>query len=359
MATTKGVTMFHPDSLKINTNPPPVVITKLQIDDRPYQPAGPITAPPGKGRIEISYSALTYGNPKRVFFKYRLNGYEDEWVDAGTRRTAYYTNLEPGTYSFHVQACNSDGIWNEAGAAIKFLLRPHFFQTGWFYFLSILGSSLLILSGYRWRVGQLRQRKKELEGLVAERTTQLAESNDHLARANRELEKLATLDGLTGIANHRAFQEFLTIEWRRSQRNRRPIAAILGDVDHFKTYNDSFGHQAGDLCLKQVAKLFDRAGQRAGDLAARYGGEEFILILSETDEEGTRKIAENLRQAVEKLAIPHRRPDELPILTISLGYAAIVPGNDDDPFILVEAADRALYQSKRNGRNLATPASES
>lgn len=359
IATQKGIAMFNPGTLKIDSTPPPVVITGIHADDRPYHPSGQVFVPPGRGRIEVSYSALTYGSPKRVFFKYRLEGYEEKWVNSGTRRTAYYTNLEPGKYRFRVQACNSDGVWNQDGAAIDLFLKPHFFQTGWFYLLSVMALSLLVFSGYRWRIRQLRQRKEELEGLVSERTVQLAESNDQLARANLELEKLATQDGLTGIANQRKFQESLIREWRQCARNKKSLAIILADVDFFKIYNDTFGHLAGDQCLKKVAKLFDRLARRPGDLAARYGGEEFILILSDTDREGAGKISESLRKDVEALAIPHQRPDKKPFLTISLGYSARFPIHDIDPYILVEEADRALYLSKRNGRNRCTFADES
>jgi streptogramin lyase len=182
--TVKGVTVIDPENIKINERPPPVIIEQVIIDGEPIDPGEEIKFPPGKKNFEFHYTGLSFTAPKKVKFKYKLTGYNKKWIDAGTRRIAYYTSIPPGHYHFKVIACNNDGLWNETGAFFDFDLKPYFYQTWWFYFSCGL---LLVLSGigfYRLRVKQLKNRERELERLVNERTGQLAE-------ANKELEKLS------------------------------------------------------------------------------------------------------------------------------------------------------------------------
>lgn len=171
-----------------------------------------------------------------------------------------------------------------------------------------------------------------------------------MRRANEELERLATRDGLTRLANRRRFDEFLDLEWRRMRREQTPISLIMCDVDHFKLFNDTYGHQAGDDCLRGVAAAIGGTVNRAGDLAARYGGEEFAVILSGTGAEGARLIAENIRQHVLDLQIPHAKSPVSPYVTLSGGLSSLVP-RDDHPERLIQAADEALYLAKQRGRN--------
>lgn len=173
-----------------------------------------------------------------------------------------------------------------------------------------------------------------------------------LDSANQQLKRLTAIDGLTGIANRRHFDETLLREWRRAQRQKSPLSLILCDIDHFKKFNDSLGHQAGDACLTQVAEVMARSLDRGADLVARYGGEEFVVVLPETTLEGAAFVAERLRQLVSALSIRH--PDSpLGRVSISLGVAAAHPGERDDqsPPDLIKAADQALYQAKHTGRN--------
>jgi len=169
--------------------------------------------------------------------------------------------------------------------------------------------------------------------------------------AQTALERLATLDGLTGIANRRSFDERLQHEWNRASRSHSPLSLIMADVDYFKRYNDSYGHQCGDECLKAVSAVFQRLAFRSSDLAARYGGEEFAVILPSTPEEGAREVAERIRAEVEVAALPHRDSEVASWVTLSLGVATMIPGADGHSNALVSRADRALYQAKESGRN--------
>ena len=181
-----------------------------------------------------------------------------------------------------------------------------------------------------------------------------------LDEANRELTRLSTADGLTGIANRRRFDETLLKEWRRCAREERPLSLLLIDVDFFKPFNDNYGHQVGDECLKAVARTLAQTLHRPSDLAARYGGEEFGVILPGTDEQGALAVAESLREAVQQLGITHRFSEVAQVVTISIGLACMTPqrGNESGFIRLLKEADEALYQAKTGGRNRVTKASD-
>jgi two-component system chemotaxis family response regulator WspR len=178
----------------------------------------------------------------------------------------------------------------------------------------------------------------------------LRASREELARANEELRRLAALDGLTGIANRRRFDEAAHTEWQRGRRRSSPLALLMCDVDHFKLYNDHLGHPAGDLCLKKTAAVLTGQLKRPADLAARYGGEEFVLLLPDTDLAGALRVGEACRTGLDRLALPHPGAP-CGFVTMSMGVAAIVPGDDATIEDLVARADIALYEAKRSGRN--------
>jgi diguanylate cyclase (GGDEF)-like protein/PAS domain S-box-containing protein len=170
-------------------------------------------------------------------------------------------------------------------------------------------------------------------------------------RAEEELARLATRDGLTGLFNRRRFDDALQQEWRRARRDRTPLSVVMADVDHFKLFNDTYGHQAGDACLRQVAEALQSRVRRPADLAARYGGEEFVVLLPSTPVDGAVVVGEAVRAAVAALGIPHARSTAGPVVTLSLGCATQAPGTDEPPAALLERADRALYEAKHAGRN--------
>ena len=173
-----------------------------------------------------------------------------------------------------------------------------------------------------------------------------------LDEANRELTRLSAVDGLTGIANRRSFDDALAKEWRRAARNQSPLALLLVDVDFFKQFNDNYGHQLGDECLKAVARTLDAQLRRPGDMVARFGGEEFVVLLPQTDEAGAERVGESLRDAIEQLGITHGHSQAADVVTVSIGVASAKPARDaSGPDALVDGADRALYGAKRQGRN--------
>jgi two-component system chemotaxis family response regulator WspR len=179
----------------------------------------------------------------------------------------------------------------------------------------------------------------------------LRENQQKLHDANIELQKLAVLDGLTGIANRRRFDKVICAEWQRAQREKYPLSLLLCDVDHFKQFNDAYGHPAGDMCLKKVAAVLTENLKRPADLAARYGGKEFALILPNTDKDGALKVAEKCRRQVEALELPNRHSEAPVFTTLSIGLAHMVPSGDRTLEELIDLADRALYRAKESGRN--------
>ncbi len=194
----------------------------------------------------------------------------------------------------------------------------------------------------------------ELIGIVGsfKDITERKEAEAALQAVNRELARMATVDGLTQIANRRRFDECLEQEWRRMQRERKPLALMLGDIDFFKFYNDYYGHQMGDDCLWAVAQAVADNVRRPADLAARYGGEEFAVILPNTPLEGAVHVAETIRRAVAELQINHSRSAVAAYVTMSIGVSAVVPGQEGSIERLLQTADSALYQAKSGGRNL-------
>ena len=190
-----------------------------------------------------------------------------------------------------------------------------------------------------------------LARMVSDRHRAAVEATLAVEKANEQLLRLSTTDGLTGLANRRHFDQVLEAEWRRAVRQSQSLALIMVDADYFKKYNDHYGHQNGDDCLRRIASVLLIHTQRAGELAARYGGEEFAVILPDTSLAQALAWAEDMRQAVVKLALPHAATD-LGIVSLSLGVAGAIPGDfDGDVSSLIAAADRALYRAKEKGRN--------
>jgi diguanylate cyclase (GGDEF)-like protein len=179
----------------------------------------------------------------------------------------------------------------------------------------------------------------------------LERANEHLARAIETLHRISTTDPLTGVANRRNFDDALVLEWRRAARSRTPLSLIMIDIDAFKAYNDVYGHQAGDDCLRRVAESLQSHLHRAGDIVTRYGGEEFAVLVPGIDRDRAHDLAELLRRSIETMTIEHRASSASTVVTISVGVASMIPDRDGDPAALLKAADEALYTAKAAGRN--------
>lgn len=192
--------------------------------------------------------------------------------------------------------------------------------------------------------------KQELDARRC-REEELLRVTMQLQEANQTLQRLSDQDALTGVANRRSFNSHLAQEWSRGAREQLPLSLIMIDIDYFKMFNDVYGHPRGDECLKQVARTLSGPIHRPADLVARYGGEEFVILLPWTGIAGAVALAENLREQVAALNIPHIRSAAAPYVTLSLGVACTIPKRQATPEELIEAADQALYNAKAQGRN--------
>ena len=212
---------------------------------------------------------------------------------------------------------------------------------------------------------QIERYAATLEAKVAERTQELEIKNRQLEQeiqerkiiektlqeVNQKLERLVNVDGLTGVANRRHFDDYLAREWRRLQREQKPLSLILCDVDHFKFYNDYYGHLQGDDCLRQVAQAIAQVINRPADLVARYGGEEFAIILPNTDLTGSQRVAQKVQQAIRELQLPHNKSQTSQFITISIGINTQIPQKEQLVEDLIRTTDQALYAAKAQGRD--------
>jgi diguanylate cyclase (GGDEF)-like protein len=200
----------------------------------------------------------------------------------------------------------------------------------------------------------LRYMQKDLQDknmLLMHEIGERRKAEKALEDANRILRRMASLDGLTLIANRRHFNKIIWHEWRRLAREKQPLSLVLCDIDHFKLYNDIYGHVQGDECLKKIARCISRCVCRPADMAARYGGEVFALLLPNTPLEGARHVAEKVRRKIDELQIPHRGSGSGPHISLSMGIACRIPVHTSSPEHLVHDADTALYNAKNSGRN--------
>jgi diguanylate cyclase (GGDEF)-like protein len=327
---------------------------KLLFGGAPGVKPTPVELPANVRRLRIDLAPLSFRAGLR--YQTRLEPLDTHWNVPTREPFAELTRLPAGDYTFHARTVGPDG---EAGpeTSWSFTVQAPWYQTSWAVVLWLVLGIALMSSYAQLRSRTLRRRAARLEARVAEQTVELRRTVAELRQAHGELEaanaRLADLslrDELTGIANRRRLQQVLIEEWNRARRHQRPVAFLLLDLDYFKRLNDTRGHLVGDICLQAVARYVDGAVRRTGDLAARYGGEELAVLLPDTNLEGALELAEELREGIEALAIPNDGAP-LGLITASIGAAAVVPETGEEPEVLIEMADSALYRAKSEGRN--------
>ena len=306
------------------------------------------------GRIRIEFAPASYRSG--VEYQYRLDPIDETWSEWTAQPFIDYTTLAASDYTFRLRARGAGSVASEE-ATWSFSVTPPWYRTNWAYGLWILLAVAALLLLIRLRTDTLQRDAEKLRGKVAEKTAELQETVKLLEAANTQLEALSLEDDLTGIANRRHFDRTLTDEWNRARRHEQPLALILLDLDHFKELNDRRGHPAGDDCLRRVGAFLNETIRRSGEVVARYGGEEFAILLPNTDGESAVRIADSLREGIERLAIPYGNGSGNRV-TGSCGVASIVPAQEAASDMLVAGADRALYAAKHSGRNCVRIADE-
>ena len=308
----------------------------------PLQPSRLQVLPPGSG-LALRFGVATM--EPDVEFRYRLSGYNEAWSEWRADRDLGYRRLPPGDYRFQLQARIRGGREAEP-LAYPLRIEPFWYERGAVQALFWLVGLLLVALVVHLRHRSVTARNRELERRIAERTGELE-------AANRRLTELAVVDGLTGIANRHAMERTLQRGWQRCSARAEPLAVVMADVDHFKEFNDTHGHQAGDMQLRRVAAALAAEVADVDELAVRYGGEEFLLILPGVGEAEALLRAEKVRQRAARAMAEAAMPG-----SISLGVAVQVPMAGGTPAQLLRCADLALYRAKHAGRDRVECADE-
>jgi diguanylate cyclase (GGDEF)-like protein len=330
-ATPEGISVVESQKVRPNAADPRIYVEKVIADDREYDRFAikKMEMPAGTRRLEFHYASPTFGSPESTRFRYRLLGFDTDWVEGGNSRVAYYTNLGPGTYTFQVMARNEDGKWSQAVGQTDFLLAAHFWQTRWFFGLCCLVIAGIALAAHRIRV-------KAVEFAVR----------------HQWLENLSMNDELTGLRNRRGLMLLAEQQMRVSERTRQPFDVVFIDLDDMKKINDEYGHQEGDNALKDTASLL-RSTFRDSDIICRYGGDEFsVIVIDDSPKSGERdgevhQPSERLLSAVEEFNRTSERPFKL---SLSTGVSHYDPANPISLQQLLETADQGMYQAKRASR---------
>jgi diguanylate cyclase (GGDEF)-like protein len=350
--TIAGVAVVDPGHIPVNTIVPPVWIEHAKFDTRNIPLQDHIHLGPGSGNFEVSFSAPSFVAPQQERFRYKLIGFDPDWIYSGGRRSAWYTNLPAGDYRFTVQAENNDGIWSNTGASFSFYLRPPLSRTPVAYAIYAMIALMFAWTIVAFRTRALTRHQMELTRIVTERTAQLEAEKAALEATRRELHIQATHDSLTGIFNRAAMLEHLQREISRATRDQTPLGVLIADLDHFKSLNDNYGHLCGDDVIRESADRF-RSTMRGYDIVGRYGGEEFLILFPGWDVSNAPGRVDDLLKSIRSR--PFEVGECIIHLTCSIGVATFRP-EVDSPSIreVLCRADTALYVAKNSGRNCAS-----
>jgi diguanylate cyclase (GGDEF)-like protein len=306
-----------------------------------------LQVPPDSRRLKVEFSALDYSAPERNRYAYRLRGFDADWIPAEPRsRAATYTNVPPGIYTLQLRGSNRDGVWSRPLELVVRVL-PAWYETFWFRVTTVIGGLLLIWALVQARTAFLYRRQRELQSLVAERTAELEQRSLQLRESQRQLEQIAYVDSLTGLANRRLFEDEMRQRIEVITRGGGCFTLLLIDLDGFKKINDTFGHDAGDALLKVTARRLV-AAVRETDHVARLGGDEFAVVLAQTCELLSVEIV--CRRILKSITEPVPFRDTTMRVSASIGSARC-PSQGMAPDSLYKSADLALYEAKASGRN--------
>ncbi|MFN2363085.1 MAG: diguanylate cyclase [Halarsenatibacteraceae bacterium] len=342
-----GITGIPADFINRDSKAPPIYITDVELfqdsidngrqhfNDKYYK------FKPASNFIGFEYVALDYDSPEKIQYSYLLEGFDEGWVNAGNRYYTSYSNLPPGDYNFQVKAETVRGAVTEI-ASFGFEIDSPWYLTLPAYILYFMIFTTIILIIIKLREGYLLNKKN----------SELNHLNKKLEIANQELESLSFTDSLTGIYNRHYFNKKLKELLNLSIRGNTELSLIMFDLDNFKEINDTYGHQAGDKVLQMISQQASQVLQRDTDFIARYGGDEFIIVLYDTGLEGTKLIAEKLKQAVESPRAIELEDNTIEkSVKVSIGLTNILPEQTTSIEEIIKKADQALYQAKSNGKS--------
>ena len=342
VGTVGGAAVFDPATEKADHHADPLILgaSSGTADSGPLEDGSVLSS--RNKHIIFNYTLMSFFKESQTEFRTQLIGLDEQpspWTQDNRKE---YQTLDNGAYTFRLWGRDFAG--NVSGPVdFNFEVEPAPWNTWWATLMMLLAVVFVVFLGFRARVQALRAREKQLSQLVDSRTRELAAANETLV-------SLSYADPLTGIGNRRQFDQILETEWRRAIRSGQPLALVLVDIDHFKEFNDEYGHPEGDECLKTVASTISDFLPRSGDSVARYGGDEFAVVLPGTDLEGALVVAEQLRLAIATLEDRQGPEASKPKIEVSCGVGAVTPSSDE-PRRLLKAADTGLYKAKFGGRN--------
>ncbi len=361
VATTRGIAQVHPERLgDYRSGPPQTLLEEIRVDDRVVAANDVLDLGPDTRKIDVRFFALNYHLPKRIQYRYLLEGYDSDWSVVGEHTSVQFTNLPAGEYRLRIQAAIAGGSWSPREAVLGFRIGAHLWQKAWFDASMVV---LLLVGGwlaYLSRIRRIAANERKLRQLVDARTEDLRLQTERLTRSDAEKSELLELlriqseaferqareDALTGLANRRRVDEAIQAYFSESLRSGRPLGFTLLDIDFFKRINDKFSHATGDAVLREIGAIL-REHQRPGDLAARLGGEEFICILSGSDLAGARTFCERIRLAIER----HDWEAIARGLRVTVSLGVVVWNREESYSRLASRADELLYAAKGAGRN--------
>jgi diguanylate cyclase (GGDEF)-like protein len=369
-----GFNSFYPHLVRENAHPPEVTLTAFLKFNQPVDLGAPatevrqISLDHKDSVVAFEFAGLDYTAPEKNRYRYKLEGFDEDWIDAGRIRRATYTNLSPRSYTFRVKASNNDGVWNEEGLAVRVRMVPPPWRTWWAY--SVYGLMVLgLLYSYARRQAMKLEREAEyarnLQIEVEVRTQQLAQRNKELEAFNVKLEEASLTDSLTGFWNRRFLLQQIPKEIALVDRSYEPsdpsgketrpsLLFLMFDLDGFKGLNDTYGHAAGDRVLIQVRQMLLDAC-RQSDTIIRWGGDEFLLVGRNADPQTAENLAERIRSVMEEKKFDVGL-EQTVHLSCSIGFA-FYPFDPARPSFfsweqVIGVADRALYVAKESGRNI-------
>lgn len=336
-----------------------LVVESVDIDGSVQASAAGYRLPPEARRLAIRYAGLALRSPGKLRYRYRLAGFDRDWIEAGTATEAVYTSLPPGNFRFEVQATQAPADWRgtarQTQAGFDLTVEPPFWRRSGFIAVCVVLAVMLPVLAYRLATARMQHRQRRLRRLIARSTRELRRKNEALELAGLEREALlqrlewqAGHDELTGLPNRRAGDDYLAEAIRTASDNGQPFSVGLIDIDRFKRVNDEHGHAAGDAALRAIAGVMTSMVGQAGLFAARHGGEEFLVCLPGLDLPAATACLQAVCDRVAATEVDIGSGIRLRC-TISIGVAALMPGQSQRS--LLALADWRLYQAKRQGRN--------
>ena len=290
----------------------------------------------------FNFVSLDYTSPKNNRYEYKLEGFDRDWISSGNRNYANYTNIPTGKYSFRVRGSNSCGKWSSEESTLNIVIKKPPFLSIYAFLIYITAAFIILYS-----VIMISRGRESVKRLKEENRLK-----NELIEVNSELDRLVRIDPLTGAFNRLHLRETLDNGWQLHKRLGISISLIMTDIDFFKNYNDTYGHLAGDSCLKKFSSILSGAVSRKTDTVFRYGGEEFIIILIDTGLEGASIVAEKIMKNLAASEIPHSGSSVSDYLTASIGIVSTENNDYESSEEILFDVDKKLYSAKEHGRNI-------